>query len=224
MISHAITTARPAAEKYYHVCWWEGAVQCHHVRHTKEHHEVFFSAPGNVFLGNLSAVQWRLLTTRIADFCRRQGIVLDLHSGRGEHGHREPTRRRWVTEFDAARLHALLGRVRTLQSELYADVYQHKLRRLLQSANVVTPSDVPEDVVTMNSQVRLRHEDDDVETDLFLVFPADARGSDVMKPKLSIFTQTGLSLLGRRVGDRIDDRLRILDLPYQPEAAGDYDL
>ena len=107
---------------------------------------------------------------------------------------------------------------------MYVDVYRHKLQRLLETANVVTPSDVPEDVVTMNSQVRLRNEEDDVETDLFLVFPADARGSDLMEPKLSIFTQTGLSMLGRRVGDRIDDRLQILDLPYQPEAAGDFDL
>jgi hypothetical protein len=69
----------------------------------------------------------------------------------------------------------------------------------------------------------VRNDEDDIEADLFLVFPADARSSDVMKPKLSIFTQTGLSLLGRRVGDRIDVRLRILDLPYQPEAAGDFE-
>ena len=224
MISHVIATARPVAEKYYHVCWWEKAVQCHPVRHTQEHHEVFFSAPGGVLLGELSAVQWRLLISRIADFCRRRGTALDIHSGRSERGYRTRMRRRWVTESDSARLHALLGSVRTLPSEMYVDVYRHKLQRLLKTANVVTPSDVPEDVVTMNSQVRLRNDQDDVEAEVFLVFPADARGSDVMEPKLSIFTETGLSMLGRRVGDRIDDRLQILDLPYQPEAAGDFDL
>jgi regulator of nucleoside diphosphate kinase len=224
MISHAIAAARPVAEKYYHVCWWEEAVRCHPVRHTKARHEVFFSAPGSVFLGELSAVQWRLMAARIADFCRRQGLVLDLHSGRGKHGYRDRTRRRWVTEFDSARLHALLGSVRTSESATYADVYRHKLQRLLKTANIVAPSDMPEDVVTMNSQVQLRNEEDDIETELSLVFPADARGSDLMKPKLSIFTQTGLSMLGRRVGDRIDDRLWIVDLPYQPEAAGDFDL
>jgi transcription elongation GreA/GreB family factor len=72
--------------------------------------------------------------------------------------------------------------------------------------------------------VRLWNDEEDLETDLFLVFPADARGSDVLKPKLSIFTETGLSMLGRRVGDKIDDRLQIVDLPYQPEATGDFDL
>jgi regulator of nucleoside diphosphate kinase len=224
MISHAIVAARPIAEKYYHMCWWDQAVRCHHVRHTTARHEVFLSAPGSVFLGELSAVQWRLLIKRIVDFCRRQGIVLDLHSGRGRKSSAGRRRRRWVTEYDAARLHALVGQVRTLPSETYIDVYRHKLQRLLRTANVVAPSDVPEDVVTMNSQVRLRNDEDDIETDLFLVFPADARGSDVLKPKLSIFTETGLSMLGRRVGDKIDERLRIVDLPYQPEAAGDFDL
>jgi regulator of nucleoside diphosphate kinase len=224
MISHAIAAAGPIAERYYHVCWWEEAVRCHHVRHTTERHEVFLSAGGNVFLGELSAVQWRLLINRITDFCRRQGIVLDLHSGRGRKSSTGRMRRRWVTEYDAARLHALLGRVRTLPSAMYTDVYRRKLERLLRTANVVAPSDMPEDVVTMNSQARLRNDQDGIETDVFLVFPADARGSDVMKPKVSIFTQTGLAMLGRRVGDQIDDRLRILDLPYQPEAAGDFDL
>ncbi len=223
MISHAIAAARPVAGKYYHVCWWEEAVRCHHVRHTTERHEVFLSAPGRVFLGELSAVQWRLMAIRIGDFCRRQGIVLDLHSGRGQKTSKDRTRRRWVTEHDAARLNALLAKVRTLPSETYVEAYQHKLQRLLKTANVVTPFDVPPDVVTMNSQVRLRNDEEDIETDLFLVFPADACGSDRMKPKLSIFTQTGLAMLGRRVGDRIDDRLRIIDLPYQPEAAGDFD-
>lgn len=224
MISHALAAARPIAEKYYHVCWWEEAVRCHHVRHTAEPHEVFLSAPGRAFLGELSAVQWRLLTNRIADFCERRGIVLDLHSGRGRKTSAGRTRRRWVTEYDEARLHGLLSCARTLPSELYVGVYQRKLERLLRAANVVASSDMPEDVVTMNSQARLRNDEDDIEADLFLVFPADARGRDVMKPKLSIFTETGLSMLGRRVGDQIDDRLRILDLPYQPEAAGNFDL
>jgi regulator of nucleoside diphosphate kinase len=224
MISHAIAAARPIANKYYHVCWWDEAVQCHHARHTTERHEVFFSAPGSVLSGELSAVQWRLMINRIADFCRRRGIVLDIHAGRGRQSATGRTRRRWVTEYDSARLHALLGSVGTLPSERSVDAYRQRLERLLRAANVVAPSDVPEDVVTMNSQVRLRNEAEDIETDLFLVFPADARGSDVMKPKVSIFTQTGLSMLGRRVGDQINDRLRILDLPYQPEAAGDFEL
>jgi transcription elongation GreA/GreB family factor len=79
-------------------------------------------------------------------------------------------------------------------------------------------------VVTMNSQVRLWNSDRDDEMVLSLVFPPDARGSDFDKIKLSVLTHTGLSLLGRKVGDTIDGCLKILAMPYQPEAAGDFSL
>jgi regulator of nucleoside diphosphate kinase len=224
MISHAIAAERPMAEKYYHVCWWGEAVRCHHVRHTPERHEVFFSAPGSVLLGELSAVQWRLLITRIEDFCERRALTLDLHTGAGQYVGGSAVRRPWVTESDSARLNALLADAREAEPALHDPAHLDGLQNLLATAHIVATGDVPEDVVTMNSQVRLRNEDHDLEKDLFLVFPADARGSDFGVLKLSIFTDTGLSLLGRRVGDRIDDRLRILDLPYQPEAAGDFEL
>ena len=98
------------------------------------------------------------------------------------------------------------------------------MERLLDTADVVPATDVAEDVVTMNSQVRLRNSERDDDMVLSLVFPADARGSDFDKIKLSILTHTGLSLLGRKVGDTVDGCLKILAVPYQPEAAGDFDL
>ena len=107
---------------------------------------------------------------------------------------------------------------------LYPYVQLDRFQRLLATAKVVAPRDVPDDVVTMNSQVRLRNDRGEVEKTLFLVFPADARGSDFERPKLSILTRTGVSMLGRKVGDMIDGRLQILAVPYQPEAAGDFDL
>lgn len=109
VITHAWAAARPAPERYYHPCWWEEALGCHPVRHTTEPHEVFLSALGNVLLGELSAVQWRVMINRITGFCERQGIVLDLHSGRGQKTFPGRRRRRWVTEYDAAHLHALLA-------------------------------------------------------------------------------------------------------------------
>jgi regulator of nucleoside diphosphate kinase len=225
IVAQVVAAARPAAEKYYHVCWWDHAIQCHPVRHTKEAHEVFFSAPGSVFLDEeLSAVQWRLLTTRIVDFCRRRGMTLETPAGRRRKEYAPLRRRRWITEFDALRLHAVLARAETSGAGLYGYTHLDRLQRLLETANTVRPHEIPDNVVTMNSQVRLRNDDEDIEKTLFLVFPADARGSDSDRPKLSILTRTGLSMLGRRVGDQIDGRLRILDLLYQPEAAGDCDL
>jgi hypothetical protein len=74
------------------------------------------------------------------------------------------------------------------------------------------------------TQARLRNSERGDGMVLSLVFPPDARGSDFDKVKLSVLTRTGLSLLGRKVGDTIDGCLKILAVPYQPEAAGDLDL
>jgi len=220
LVSRIIGASEPVRERYYHLCWWEERIQCHHARHTSEVHPVFYSAPGHVFLDGLSEYQWRLVAGRIEDFCQERGISLDLRSGRRQIAHAYPRSRRRLTEFDATRLHNLLTSATTPEFGPAADV--DDLRKALESADVVKPQDIPADVVTMNSLVRLRNDDAGVETTLSLVFPADAHGSDMERPKLSVLTHTGVSILGRKVGDRVDGHLRILGLPYQPEAAGDF--
>jgi regulator of nucleoside diphosphate kinase len=190
------------------------------VRHTKEAHEVFYSAPGYVFLDGLSLHRWRLLTTEVADFCRKHGIILDLESGRRQEADARPAGRRRITEFDALRLRGLVASAERLAFGPYTQL--DRLQRMLRQSDVVEPRNIPDDVVTMNSEVQLRNEEAGVETTLALVFPADTRDRDPEKFKLSIFTDTGLSILGRKAGDTVADRLRILGLPYQPEAAGDF--
>lgn len=222
IVSRAVGAAQPIPAKYYHLCWWEERVQCCHVRHTNSAHEVFYSASGDIFLDGLSFTQWRLVTTRIAEFCHSQGIVLDCESGRWKDTEVCRTARRQITEFDSVRLYGLLTSVQTL--EFGSDTHLDELELVLKSADLVKPDHVADDVVTMHSQVRLRNDDADIEKTLSLVFPANGHDDNLEKPKLSVLTETGLSILGRRVGDRIDGRLRILDLPYQPEAAGDFGL
>ncbi len=39
----------------------------HMLSHIEDPHEIFFSAPGSLLWGELSAVQWRLLINRIVD-------------------------------------------------------------------------------------------------------------------------------------------------------------
>lgn len=219
MMSQAIAATQLTPERNYHLCWWDDRIQCHPVRHTKEAHEVFFSAPGHVFLEGLPLHQWRLLTTEVADYCRRQDIALDLDSGRRRYGER-PTPRRRITEFDALRLRGLADSAEA-QGFIPPERVE-RLRLLLQRADVVEPRKMPENVVTMNSEVRVHNEDADVETTLALVFPADTRSRDLETLKLSIFTDTGLSILGRKAGDTIDGGLKITGLPYQPEAAGEF--
>jgi regulator of nucleoside diphosphate kinase len=223
VVSRAIQAANILEERYYHVCWWQDQIQCHHVHHTTEVHEVFYSAPGHTFLDGLSPFQWRLVTTRILDFCRRHGIVLHLRSGRRKTGRRTEISRRCLTEFDSERLRILLASARTPGSKF--KVYLDRLQRLLETADIVAPRDVPRDVVTMNSKVRLKGDHAEHDMALSLVFPADAaRDSDLEKLDVSVLSPLGLSILGRRIGDVVEGRVRIDELLYQPEAAGQFHL
>lgn len=98
----------------------------------------------------------------------------------------------------------------------------------IRRATVVDPSEVPPDVITMNSKVRLVDLDDDKTYEYTLVYPQEANYSE---GKISIVAPIGAAMLGYRVGDLIEwevpsglRRLRVEALLYQPEAAGDYDL
>lgn len=71
----------------------------------------------------------------------------------------------------------------------------------LQRANVLPRSRIPEDVVTMNSTVRLRHlETGELET-YTLVYPEDA---NIEADRLSVLAPVGTALLGYRTGDVIE--------------------
>lgn len=100
------------------------------------------------------------------------------------------------------------------------------LGRELERANVVAPTDMPADVVTMNSKVTCEDEVSGETHRLTLVYPPDA---DVDQHKVSVLAPVGTALLGLSVGQSIDWnapggralRLRVTAIAYQPEAAGD---
>jgi regulator of nucleoside diphosphate kinase len=90
-------------------------------------------------------------------------------------------------------------------------------------AHRVLPGNVPADVVTMNSIVRIRDLDSGEAEDYELVFPADA---DIARNRISILAPIGTAILGYRVGDVIHwpvpagtCRLLIENILYQPERA-----
>jgi len=225
IVDKAIAETRIESWKYYHVCWWEGKPQCLHVHHTKDVHPVFYSAPGQVFVDGLTDHQWRLTIERITDFCRTRGLTLGAESTQ-RWGKKSSHRRKaklQITEFDSLRLRTLIASIRSPQSPINAHV--DKLQRLLEAADTVPPQAVPGDVVTMNSQVRLKDDEKNSEMTLSLVFPLDAlKDKDFEKINVSVLSPIGLSILGRRVGDVLEGRIRIDGLPYQPEAAGDFHL
>jgi regulator of nucleoside diphosphate kinase len=80
----------------------------------------------------------------------------------------------------------------------------------------------------MRSKVRLRDLDTGEEMVYTLVFPSEANFDE---GKISVLAPVGTAMLGYRVGSLIEwevpsgrRRLKVEELLYQPEAAGDYNL
>lgn len=132
----------------------------------------------------------------------------------------------YVTDFDLKRLSNLLIGTRLWNEKDRS--YLAKLEEELEWAQVVPPHEIPGDVVTMNSQARVKDLDSNQEMVFTLVFPADA---DYEGGKLSVLAPVGTALLGYRAGETVAwevpggvRRLKIEQVLYQPEAAGDYHL
>jgi regulator of nucleoside diphosphate kinase len=126
-----------------------------------------------------------------------------------------------LTSQDLDRLDALL-------ESLSEDAFPGKteLRAELDRADVVESREVPPDVVTMNSKVRFALESGE-EFCLTLVYPKDIDGS---AERISILAPVGSALLGLSAGEHIEWPrpgggklgVRIKEIAYQPERAGDF--
>lgn len=126
-----------------------------------------------------------------------------------------------ITEFDKQRLMALLAKKKP------RDEYDEALSAELEKADVVSPEDVPEDRITMNSHVAFTDATGN-EHDYWLVFPEDA---DVIANKISILSPVGCALLGYGVGDTVtvptpqgSKNLVVKAVLSQPEREGNYSL
>ncbi len=131
----------------------------------------------------------------------------------------------YITELDRKRLVE-----RLLSSESVPEIDQDNLAELEQEllrAEIVPPREIPGDVVTMNSTVRLKDLDTGKEVTYTLVFPADANAAE---NRISVLAPIGTALIGYRVGNVITwkvpagrRRLKVEEILYQPEKAGDFD-
>lgn len=97
----------------------------------------------------------------------------------------------------------------------------------LARAEEVAPAEVPPDVVTLNSTVRVTDLDHGDTRQWTVVMPGHGRYED---GKISVLAPLGTALLGYRCGDEIEwevpggrRRLRIDEVVFQPEAAGQYE-
>jgi len=124
-----------------------------------------------------------------------------------------------VSRLDMERLEALLERLPPAEADKLAPLVAE-----LDRAEVVEPAEMPGDIVTMNSTVAFEDEGNGEQLTLTLVYPSAAGAAGTV----SIFAPVGSALLGLARGQGIDwptpdgrtRRFKVLDITYQPEAAG----
>ena len=132
----------------------------------------------------------------------------------------------YMTGYDKDRLTKLIEDIQDSDSQ--DKNYLTALQEELDHAKVVSSSDIPKDVITMNSQVCLVDQSTQKKEVLTLVFPQDA---DISQGRISVLAPIGTAMLGYRVGQvfqwkvPVGERtLKVKEILYQPEAAGDYHL
>jgi regulator of nucleoside diphosphate kinase len=130
-----------------------------------------------------------------------------------------------VTDLDAARIRELGSRLPRFGEGLSA--LSGLIEMVEQEADIVPAAAVEPDVVTVNSTVSFRDELTQSVHRVTVVYPSDMSMS---RRQISVLSPVGSALLGRRVGqvahvalpDGSTRDLRVLELHYQPEAAGHF--
>ena len=132
----------------------------------------------------------------------------------------------YITNNDMKRLRELIMVAKEFGNK--DKKYLRELEDELNKGEVVNSRDIPNNIITMNSKVRLRDINTQKEMICWLVFPDD---SNADQGKISILAPIGTALLGYKVGDIIEwevpagvTKLKVEEILYQPEAAGYYQL
>jgi len=131
----------------------------------------------------------------------------------------------YITSQDKSRLTNLLQDARSMDKRDRGDLNALELE--LERAVVVAPTEIPPEVVTMNSTAELLDLDTGESVLFTLVFPQEA---DVDADKISVLAPIGAGMLGYKVGDEFEwqvpdglRRMKVIRITYQPEAAGDFE-
>jgi regulator of nucleoside diphosphate kinase len=133
----------------------------------------------------------------------------------------------FITKTDHERLTKLIEISRERDNSVNLE-YLNRLDEELDRAEMVEPKDIPPDIITMRSTVRLNDLSTGEEMVYWLVFPTEANFEE---GKISILAPIGTAMLGYRRGDVIEwevpsgvRRLKVEEVLYQPESEGDYHL
>ena len=131
----------------------------------------------------------------------------------------------YITTSDYHRLSGLIEMSRERNGEADRE-YLDQLEEELGRAELVNPKEIPSDVITMRSKVRLKDLKSGETVMYSLVFPFEASSNE---GQISVLAPIGTALLGNRSGDVVESRvpsglrrLKVKEILYQPEAAGNY--
>lgn len=130
-----------------------------------------------------------------------------------------------VTHTDLERLQRLLEQSTGAANAHHAEVLELELAE----AEVADSEAIPPSVVTMNSTVVFEDEGTGETREVTLCYPQDAKGNP---GRVSVLAPVGSALLGLSQGQSVQlvvpggrtRRLRVVSVPYQPEAAGHFHL
>lgn len=130
----------------------------------------------------------------------------------------------YITVADKEKIEGMIER---LEAIVPRDLpHLRELEAELNRATVVSPQEVPHDVITMNSRARIKDLGTGEESELQLVFPQYA---DPAQSKISVLSPIGTALIGYREGMvfecKVPDGVRKLlieKIIFQPEANGNY--
>jgi regulator of nucleoside diphosphate kinase len=138
----------------------------------------------------------------------------------------EPSTSIYLTQEDLDRLFDLLETYAAGAGTGAAAESLQKLEQELVRAVVVSPEEIPKDVVTMNSRVVFEDETTGDRREITLVYPKHA---DIATGKVSVLVPVGTALLGMRVGQTIDwqlpsgqkHRYKVVAVPFQADSHAD---
>lgn len=131
-----------------------------------------------------------------------------------------------LNKLDYTRIHDSIKLARMTRA--IKETEAEKLLGELNAAQIVEPQDIPADVVTMNSIIKLYFLNTNKTVQFQLVYPDKA---NIKENKISILSPIATALIGYKAGDEIEwvvpsglTKIKIEEIVYQPEASGDFDL
>ncbi|MGR5134401.1 nucleoside diphosphate kinase regulator [Vibrio alfacsensis] len=122
-----------------------------------------------------------------------------------------------ITTVDYQHISSLLDNMPTSTEDMT------KLEDEINRAEIVSPHEIKNNIVTMNSTVSFKFTDEDDVIEKILVYPHQVNSNQ----HISILAPIGMALLGLKIGQSIDwalpngkrKTIQIIDVIYQPETS-----